>query len=432
MVRALSRRRIREGKDLTAPRRAVWAGVGALALVVLATAWFLANFDREFYESRGRPQPPAVRNAWLATQMLLERFGYRVETSQEASALDRLPPGGTVILSSERQYHLTPSRTAALLSWVDAGGLLIADASGVGREDPILKAFDVRLTQTPAEGERGEGADEEDEDAPKARETEKENDRAAGKKPRDAPRRTVAVPGYGRELRMRSSRWTLYPGNVEPAWEVAGETDKRGNTSYEILAFERGAGDVVLVNGLWRFGYRGPLARDDHAEILLAMIATHQHGGDVRILARLVTPSLFEWLWANARAFLAAAVVLFLLWLWRIIPRFGVLRPDPPRPRRSLIAHLRAVGRFLWRQEAAAVLLDAARANVKRKLVQRGLASAGPTAPSPVGELARAFAMSEADLVLALGGAPANDHQYVAAMATLYDLSRKLNEPAPN
>jgi hypothetical protein len=404
--------------------------VGAFALMVLATVWFLSNYDREVFETRGRPQPPALRNPWLATQMLLERFGYRVQTSQEASALDRLPPGGTVIMSSERQYHLTPSRTAALLSWVERGGLLIADASGVGSKDPIVEAFDVRLTPGSREDAGDDGRnDEESDDAPKA--PQKQDDGRPGtRKAREPPRRTVDVPGYGRELRMRASRVALYPGDVEPAWQVAGETGKRGKTAYEILAFEHGAGEVVLINGLWRFAYRGPLARDDHAELLLAMIAVHQRGGDVDILARLATPSLFAWLWTNARAFLAASAALFLLWLWRIVPRFGVLRPDPPRPRRSLAAHLRAIGRFLWRQDAAAVLLDAARANVKRRLVQRGLASTDAMAPTLAAQLSRAFAMSESDLLLALAGTPANDHQYAAAMATLYDLSRKLNEPA--
>jgi hypothetical protein len=416
---------------MSASRRVVWGTVLALALVVLGSAWFVSNYDREPFEVRGRPQPAALRNPWLPAQMLLERFGYRVQTSQEASALDRLPPGGTVIMSSERQYHLTPSRTAALLSWVEQGGLLIADAAGVGSKDPILAAFDVRLMPAPPGDARDDADDEQMREAPNAPPME-DDGKSAGKKPREPVRRIVDVPGYGRELRMRAGGTTLYPGRVEPAWQVAGDTDKRGNIPYEILAFQHGAGEVVLVNGLWRFGHRVPLARDDHAEILLAMIAVHQHGGDVSILARLATPSLFEWLWGNARAFLVAAALLFLLWLWRIVPRFGVLRPDPPRARRSLMTHLRAVGRFLWRHDAAAVLLDAARANVKRRLVQRGLASPDATAQSLAAQLARAFAISESDLALALAGTPANNHQYAAAMATLHDLSRKLNEPAPH
>ena len=402
-------------------RRPVWIAVTAAALAVLSVAWFLTSFDRETFETRGQPQPPALRNPWLATEMLLTRMGHRVTTSQEAAALDRLPKGGTAILSSERQYHLTPSRMDALLAWVEEGGLLIADGAGVGGNDPLLKALDVSLTVGQPDEHDGNADDDEDErDAPKAK--------ADARKRREPALRVVDVPGYGRELRMRSSGWTLYPGSVEPAWKVAGETDKRGRTAYEILAFKRGAGEIVLVNGLWRFGFRQALSREDHAEILLALIATHQRGGEVAILARLATPSLFEWLWDNAKAFLASAAVLLALWLWRIVPRFGVLRPDPPRPRRSLIAHLHAVGRFLWRHRAAAVLLDAARANVKRRLVQRGLASPDTAASSLDAQLARAFGMSESDLAMALAGTPANHHQYAAAMATLFDLSHKLDQ----
>ena len=71
-------------------RRAVWGTVAAFALVVLLSAWFLSTHDREFFETRGRPQPAALRNSWLAAEMLLTRFGYRVTTSQEAGALDTL------------------------------------------------------------------------------------------------------------------------------------------------------------------------------------------------------------------------------------------------------------------------------------------------------------------------------------------------------
>jgi hypothetical protein len=37
--------------------------------------------------------------------------------------------------------------------------------------------------------------------------------------------------------------------------------------------------------------------------------------------------------------------------------------------------------------------------------------------------------MSESVIAMALAGTPANNHQYAAAMATLYDLSHKLDEP---
>src|SRR4030095_10189073 len=126
-------------------------------------------------ETRGRPKPPALRNSWLATEMLLKRFGYSVTTSQEADPLERLPKGGTVIMSSERQYHLTPSRATALLAWVEDGGLLIADASGVSGKDPLLQAFDVRLTFARAKDEADDDSDDdEDEDAEQAKAKSKE------------------------------------------------------------------------------------------------------------------------------------------------------------------------------------------------------------------------------------------------------------------
>jgi hypothetical protein len=186
---------------------------------------------------------------------------------------------------------------------------------------------------------------------------------------------------------------------------------------------------VTLINGLWRFRSVSSLATDDHAEILLALVATHQREGDVRIMARLEAPSIFGWLWDNALAALATALVLLVFWLWRIVPRFGVVRPEPVRSRRSLVQHLRAIGRFLWRHRAAMVLLEAARGNVRRRLAQRGLAAPDLALPEAVAQLAKVFGMPPDALARALAGTPGTNDQFAAAMATLSDLDRRLNEP---
>jgi hypothetical protein len=62
-------------------RRAAWGTVTVFALVALATAWFLSTHDREYYETRGRPKPQAIRNSWLATEMLLSISCPRVAPS---------------------------------------------------------------------------------------------------------------------------------------------------------------------------------------------------------------------------------------------------------------------------------------------------------------------------------------------------------------
>lgn len=404
-------------------RRVVWIGVAVLALCVLGAVWFITSFERQWYETRGEAQPPALRDPWLPAEMLLRRLGYRVGVAQEAATLDHLAPGGTLIVSGERQFHLTPARTAALFAWVDGGGHLIADAQGVGANDPILQAFDVRLTPPRvAPRKRGPAApadsDAEAPHAPFARTLDQE-----------PPRRTVEIPGYGRPLRMRASAWLpLYVGKVQPAWRAANTADKTGNEPNEILSFDRGRGRVTLVNGLWRFHTVGALGQDDHAEILAALIATQQRDGDVRILARLESPSLFEWLRDNALAALSSAAVLLGFWLARVVPRFGAVRPEAARERRSLIEHLRAMGRFLSRQQAGDVLLEAARARLRRLVARRGLAPLDASAPALAAALAQALGVAPAAVTRALSGPAATPDQFTAAMATLSDLDRRLND----
>jgi len=397
-------------------RRIVWSMVAAVALVTLAAVWFIGHYERETFERRTAPQPEALRNPWLAAERLLDGMGWRVEIAQEAAALDALPRGGVLILSRNRQYHLTPSRSAALFAWIDEGGYLIADASFVAPSDPILQAFDVRSTpRRPNLRPQPEGPDDQP-DAPPVL-----------PQGRDDARTPVGIPGYGRVLRMASGP-PLYAGDVTPAWRVPGRNDRAGNHSDEILEFDRGRGHVTLVNGLWRF--QGPTAieQQDHAEILVALLSTRGGQVDVRIVTRLTTPTLFEWLGRNAAAALTSAAALLLLWLWRIVPRFGVPRPAPATERRSLVQHLRAMGRFLWRRHAGTALLDAARANLRRRLAQRGVVAADAPLPAACVAVEHALGVPARDVAHALGGGARTPDQFTAAMATLAALDHRLDD----
>ena len=399
---------------MTLSRRAVWGSVAALALVTLGAVWFIDHYERETFERRSAPQPEALRNPWLAAERLLAGMGWRVETVQEAATLDSLPRGGVLILSRDRQYHLTPSRAAALFAWIDAGGYLIADGAFVAASDPVLRAFDVRTT--PPRAERPSKTDER-EDAPSP----------ALRRRGEAARTAVGIPGYGRVLRMVPGP-ALYAGVVAPRWRVPGPTDRAGNASDEILDFEYGRGRVTLIDGLWRFQGPSAIEQDDHAEILVALLSTHGGAADVRILSRLVTPNLFEWLARHATAALVSTSVLLLLWLWRIVPRFGVVRPAPAPERRSLVQHLRAMGRFLWRSHAGTALLDAARINLRRRLAQRGVVAADAPLPETCAAVTRALGVAGREVAHALGGDARTPEQFTAAMATLAALDHRLDD----
>jgi len=396
-------------------RVAFWFTFSAVALVVLVAVWFLSNFERQSYEVRGDFKQEAIRNPFLAAERLLEGLGYRVDTAQEAAYLEQLPANGVLILSGDRQYHLTPGRTKALFAWVESGGYLIADAGWVNPSDPIIRRFDLRFRppEPASKSSQKEDADSEETDS-------SQDDTARGRAAREPLRRTVSIPGYGRELHIRAfDRRQMYVGTVSPTWSVQGVADKKGNQGMELLEFRLGKGSVTLINGLWRFN-NWTIEQDNHAELLAALLLTHQPHGDVRIMTHLNVPSIWEWLLEHAQAALAAALALLAAWLWHIIPRFGVLRPDALAERRSLIEHLRAIGRFLWRQRSLDVLLDAARSNLRAYLALRF--SAQPFHA----DLADRSGLAVDEIAFALTGAPRSPSQYTAAFRTLRELEQRL------
>jgi uncharacterized protein DUF4350 len=397
-------------------RAGFWLVVVCATLCALTGIWILQNFDREASEVHGKPKPEAFRNPYLAAEMLLRDLGYRVQTVQEAVYLERLPAHGTLILVGGRQYHLTPARTDALFAWVEAGGHVIADAAFVGQSDPILQRFDVRLSPKQPIPKAPEG-DEAGRPAGDSAST------SASRRPiREPLRRTVSVPGYGRDLRMRANQARpLYLGRIEPSWAVKGGRNNQDTEGVEIVEFPLGAGTVTLINGMWRFS-NYTLGADQHAELLAALLATHQPTGEVTLMTRLYVPSIWQWLAEHAQAAVLSAVLLLCGWLWSIIPRFGVLRPDARAERRSLIEHLRAIGRFLWRRQSLDVLLDAARSNLHARLAVR-FPVEGPALHI---ELARLSGLPEAEIALALSSSAPSAAQFTAACRTLQVLERKL------
>ena len=396
-------------------RVAFWSAFSSFVLLVLVAVWFITNFERRSYEVRGDFKREAVRSPFLAAERLLRALGYRVDTAQEAAYLEQLPANGVLILSGERQYHLTPGRTKALFAWVESGGYLIADAGWVNPSDPIIRRFDLRFRPPEPAAKPAQKEDTDNEETDSA-----QDDTVRSRAAREPSRRTVSIPGYGRELRMRAvQQRQLYVGAVSPAWSVQGVADKKGNQGMELLEFRLGKGSVTLINGLWRFN-NWSIEQDNHAELLAALLLTHQPHGDVRIMTRLNVPSIWEWLSEHAQEALAAALALLAAWLWHIIPRFGVVRPDALAERRSLIEHLSAIGRFLWRQRSLDVLLDAARSNLRTRLVLRF--SAQPLHA----DLARRSGLAVDEIAFALTGAPRSPAQYTAAFRTLRELEQRL------
>jgi hypothetical protein len=115
---------------------------------------------------------------------------------------------------------------------------------------------------------------------------------------------------------------------------------------------------------------RNPLVgTEDNADFLWHLLSLTP-AAELQIYLRPERLSLWGFLLQHALPVLAAVAALVALWLWRIAPRFGPVRPDPPPARRRLLDHLRASGRFYWAQGLRGRLIAAARDAALRRIAR--------------------------------------------------------------
>lgn len=329
--------------------------VALLALAVLGAIWFLQNFEQMPVKERVGPSGEARVRDFLAAERFAERMGLPARELRSLVDLDSLPAGGVLLLPNRRQAIDSP-RITRLLTWVQAGGHVIAEAEFPGVDDPLLGAAGV------------------------SRET-----RAIQVKPLvaevDGRRLTVFFPG---RTALRTA--------AKPRLQIADQ----------LVTVARGKGFVTVASSL-EFARNDSIGRNDHAELLWQLLTLTPARG-LQVFFRPERLSLWSFLTSHALPALLAAFLLLALWLWRIAPRFGPVPADPPPARRRLLDHLRASGRYFWTQGLRGRLAVAARDAALRRL-----ARAQP-------DFAVASAAEKAARLVALAAVPLEDAQrFIAA-----------------
>jgi hypothetical protein len=112
--------------------------------------------------------------------------------------------------------------------------------------------------------------------------------------------------------------------------------------------------------------------------------------------------------------------------LWRIIPRFGPLIPDPLPARRRLLDHLRASGLFHWNNGDVARLTSAAREACMHKIGRTHPVIAALPMPQRAARLAQLTGLPEDQIVLGLSGQPSDPAQFTGLIRTLQALEAGL------
>jgi hypothetical protein len=215
----------------------------------------------------------------------------------------------------------------------------------------------------------------------------------------------------------------IVAGARQPEWAAS-----RGGRGAQILHYRVGRGNVTIAVGLDRQLSNDRIGEQDHAELYWALLGRYDRSPhpSVLLLSRLRMPTLSAWLWENAWEAGVAAVVFLLLWLWRVVPRFGACQPDAPPVRRELREHLAAVGRYLWRAGALPTLLAPAREHFHTRLALRHPGIAALPDEARASALAALSRRPVTQIAAALHGPADTPHTFSEALRTLHKLERDL------
>lgn len=332
-------------------RAVFWTLFGALALSILAAAWFVGHYERVPTTRWEKPGKEALRNPYLALERFTARMGRPLARIGNALSLDELPPGGALLLDRARRIHLNPQRADAVLRWVAQGGYLIVAAEPEAVDDPILKRLGVawyRLTG-PASDKAG----------------------AADDHPSPVDALPIALPGAGTPLYLKTGHWEGKPGLLPsapvPVWRA--EPGRR-DTGAVLLHYAHGRGQITVL-GDFTFLTNWNIGEYDDAELIWALLERYAPRGPLRLAARLEVPSLWAWLADSAWMALVSAGLLIVAWLWAIVPRFGGVLPASEPERRGLSGHLAAMGRAVWREGGLAHWAGVLRQDLRETIQRR-------------------------------------------------------------
>jgi hypothetical protein len=413
-----------------------------LALIVAGVfaVWWFQTMEKHWTPIT-QTSEAASKNPMLAAQKLLSRHQHTVQSEETMSSflLKSALPRGTVILA-ENEGVMTKPQVDQLLAWVAHGNNLILSPAW----------------NTPNREGKIAGADtDEDDDAPpksKGKPNVVDDIRddiglhfGVSLKWNDKEHEICRTDNETEEQQRKrldkddvlvdcSANITLpdaqYPLHLQPIhWNLVAQVSDRkllfaDDEGKAVQAFAYGKGRVVFV--AHRYFSNDNLPDYDHAELLLALTDFDDNARHVTFVEHLDSPAWYSVLWAMfPQSILAFALALILLG-WAAVRRFGPLLPEPNLIRRSMLEHVEASSRWLWKSgKGREILLDAARAATLKVLLRRIPQLHGKNEQDKVALLAEQTGLSQSDIDGALHNiAASRPQEFTRQIQTLQRLRK--------
>jgi hypothetical protein len=363
------------------------------ALMGLSAWWFTQNFGFTKERVRVGYSGEARVNPLFAARLLLERLGLSVQQQTQLGKIDKLPRRATVILAADRS-DMDPVVARNLLGWVEHGGHLV-----VGVEHPLPRDHLLGFLGVDANWNT------------------KADRLAVGQRPGAD---TVTFPD-GTQFRL-----DLFPSprltdeDENSSWHY----ESRGGA--RILEFIWGEGRITVFSTL-RPLTNPAIGQYDHAALLWYLVGGEGAQGEVFLIRNLESQSLLAWLRTHAAAAVVATGVFLLLALWRVVLRFGPLTPTSEPDRKSLLEHIRALGRFYSDQKQMPGMLKLLREDCLELFARRVPEARGLEGAEQLREGARLTGLPPRELLHAFSAPAATPHEFSIVVRTLANFRRLLS-----
>lgn len=315
-------------------RRALVSGL-VVILLLLVAYWFVVNFRIVWEKKYVGYQGEAAYNSLLAAQRLLERLGQTTETVYFLPNFEhKLSTADTIVLLPNNTTF-NPLQSKQLLEWIYQGGHLILE-NGRFWDDAIdnllLKPFKVQ-----------------------------------GKTDK-----TIKKPTKPLKFKWQGQTFQV---NFDVTYRLNTEnkplTFVKSQQGHHLLHYRYGHGLISILSDM-NFITNAQIGDYDHARFFWQLIQLRESTNFIWLadIRGNSTSSLWRLLWEKAWTLIVSIAMLLIVWLWNSSRRFGSLLPPPPRPRRRLLEHIEASGRFLWQQQQTNILLQETRQVILKRLTQ--------------------------------------------------------------